>query len=162
MKNNIYIPHIIDFRGRIYSNSLFSPIYNKILRPAYIIGKTNINKKRIYNSKYYKIMKNVFNFNNINEYFKIIIELEVGKMFIKDKLSISNYSIPITEIREEGIKNIKKNIEHKLKSHESVHFQILKNIYFSNNIEHIPCLLDSTASGQQVLSTITKFNKNNL
>jgi len=165
----IYLPHTCDFRGRLYSNSLISPIYNKILRPGLVIGHPPSKEelmtleREALSSKYYTILNRLFKFSSYKDYLLTGIRLEIGKLGLKGLVSIKNPRIPLKDISIEGGFSLDKlrlgSFDFtELGVEDRVYIKILYVKYrglLSGEIpEYIPCLLDATASGQQVLTII--------
>ena len=80
-KTELYIPHNLDFRGRLYSNSLISPIYNKTLRPLLKVYNFDPNWWiGVKSSNYFKYLSRVFKISCKEGYLRVLIRLEVGKL----------------------------------------------------------------------------------
>lgn len=172
-----YLPHSCDFRGRIYSNSLLSPIYNKLLRPAICFGE-DLNEssylfafKKIKCSEYFKQINTFLKINTIQEYLKFCIHLEIGKQKIKEMVSIETPYVHVSKIIEMGSYFIErhKRLEESLNefsSNDRLYIKILANcleVIDSNRFpSYIPCLLDATASGQQVLAIVCDVQDENI
>lgn len=165
----IYLPHTCDFRGRLYSNSLISPIYNKILRPGLVIGhppskeESIILEKETLSSKYYVMLNKQFGFLSYKDYLLVNIRLEIGKLSLKNLVSIKNPQISLKDISIEGSFSLDRlNTDSfnfiGLDAEDRIYIKILytkyKQLLVGKIPSYIPCLLDATASGQQVLTII--------
>ena len=107
-------------------------------------------------------MNEIFNFTSINHYFQVMIELEIGKILIKNLVSVTKPYTSICEIREYGIQIIEGRVDKSsLDLDEKIYMEVL--IYYHKGIlkeipTYIPILLDSTASGQQILAKLCKVS----
>lgn len=163
-KEVLYVPHIFDFRGRIYSDSLLSPIYNKVLRPILQIGEPVTNLEKVKTFKYYYHITKYLNIFNLEDYCKTMIELEVGKLFIKTLVSSSKPSASLRDLATLG-KSILMDLSKHSKDLDLADLVYLKVLNFYHQKinkdfipKYIPLLLDSTASGQQMLCILLEKN----
>lgn len=80
-----YLPHVSDFRGRIYPVSLISPVFNKLLRPVLKVGEHALSsssdlKHEVLDSPYYLAMRETGLFSDYDSYIKSMILQELGKV----------------------------------------------------------------------------------
>jgi len=171
------LPHSCDFRGRIYSSSLLSPIYKKLLRPAICFGEDSNESnylfafEKIKRSDYFKQINTFLKINTIQEYLKFCIHLEIGKQRIKELVSIETPCVHISKIIEKGscfIERYKRSEENlnEFSANDRLYTKILisclETIDSNKFPPYIPCLLDATASGQQVLAIVCGVQDDNI
>lgn len=153
-----YVQHILDFRGRIYSNSILSPTFNKTIRPLICLEQP-IDVTEITSSIYYKKLCKILDISDLNEYYKALIKIDIGKIYSKEIIKENNKnSISAIEFIKKADKIIQNHSREE--SHLDLDEKILLHILLTNvkkNNEskpfddYIPGMYDSTASGQQVL-----------
>lgn len=164
--DHYYVQHIVDFRGRIYSNSILSPTFNKIIRPL-ICFEQEINEMETISSEYYKKLSKILEISDIEDYYRALIKIDIGKLYSKDIIKENKKtSISVKEFIEKADEIIKRNSvkRDELDLDEKILLQILldnaKRESFEPLDNYVPGLYDSTASGQQVLSKYLKVTKN--
>jgi hypothetical protein len=154
LDKEIYLPCFIDNRGRQYYGTLISPTFYKTFRYLYEF----VDKKDIFNLKnskfYQRIIKysyilEEFNADDEKKYFMIVLFIEIGKFFIKNKkeLFIKTEDIIISGLN--NYKNKNKDIDKEELYYLNKIYFILDNIIISNKLEDTIIFKDATASGLQ-------------
>lgn len=159
---NLYFPYIVDFRGRIYMQSLLSITSVKLLR--YIINPNTTNNNIKKNKYYYLIkgylflLKDKLNTELYTEEELIIIILgflNIGKI-VKSSLLKTNNSIKISEFIITGIDIFNSNIQdivtrYVIKNVDDLGFIVSSKIklmeYLNKKSTNFTLVVDSTASG---------------
>ena len=158
-KVQVFVPHSIDFRGRMYSNSLLSPVYNKVIRPSIKLESPDSDWfNKVVNSEYFKNLKKHFVIGSREDYLRTLIKLELGKLYLKELVSAEKTYISITEIAERGELILTNSPRKLLDPDEEIYINSLRRFYKRIGVDEEPdninLLLDSTASGQQVIAYI--------
>lgn len=164
-----YLPCFMDNRGRQYYGTLLSPTFYILFRNLYEFNTTK-DFTNLYTSEFYKrIMKyqhlvNEFDLiKNEKFYVAIILFIEVGKFFMKNK---NEYHISTEKIIELGIKNYRsKNID--LKFDDMLYlnkiYYLLDNLILTRNIEKNTMIFkDATASGLQNYGILLGYKEEKL
>jgi len=154
LDKEIYLPCFIDNRGRQYYGTLISPTFYKTFRYLYEF----VDKKDIFNLKNSKFYQRIieysyileeFNADDEKKYFMIVLFIEIGKFFIKNKkeLFIKTEDIIISGLN--NYKNKNKDIDKEELYYLNKIYFILDNIIISNKLEDTIIFKDATASGLQ-------------
>lgn len=159
----VYIPLYIDFRGRIYFDSIISPTNNKLLREFLVIETKNNDIESLFTSNYYKMISKYFNKIDKygveslkNKYAVIMLLIETGKILIEK--SLSKYEYTTNEIIDLGLNAYENDLKN-----DSIYYTIkmyeLRDLIENGNIGDIMIWRDATASGLQNFSTVFKLKE---
>lgn len=154
LDKEIYLPCFIDNRGRQYYGTLISPTFYKTFRYMYEFADKkdicNLKSSKFYCKiiKYLHILKDL-SIDDERKYFVLVLFIEVGKFFIKDKkeLFIKTEDIIMSGLNNYKIKN--ENVDKEDLYYLNKIYFVLDNIIVSNKLEDTIIFKDATASGLQ-------------
>lgn len=152
----MFLPSFVDNRGRFYFSSFSSPTFCKIFRNLYEFAEKkswkNLENSFFFNEllKYKELIKN-YNLDNKNSYIALVLFIEIGKFFIKDKPNIVTTTEDMIRTGIEEYVNPKKT---KLKLDEKMYIKKIVNeldkLMRQEDIDEGTVIYkDATASGLQ-------------
>lgn len=172
IENNIwdkifYLPSFQDNRIRQYYSSILSPTFYIIIRYLYVFNdvkkminlETSIFFKKIIKFKY---LVEHFNLNFINSYLLIVLLIEVGKFFLKNK---NQHMWKTEEIIDQGLKNykIKTKIDFENMLYLNKIYWLIDELIEKKKIDINSIIFkDATASGLQNYGIILGYKENKL
>lgn len=164
-----YLPGFIDNRERQYYSSLLSPTFYTLIRYLITLSDVvtvfkNLNKSEYYKKILrYKYLINDFNLNDFNAYVFLVLLIEVGKHFIKNK---NSYFISTVEIITLGLHSYTEKIAIK-DFDENLYllkiYQLIDNLLLNGFCDFNTLIFkDATASGLQNYGVLLGYRPDKL
>jgi hypothetical protein len=171
--NGFYLAYFLDFRGRVYSHSIISPVGNRIFRFLYSYGQysnDDLSNFKFKNTCLAPFIKKLFlqnnlhkNYSNINLnddvhlHYVYTFFLEMGKIFKKKHLIRLGGKFSIFNFLEIGAQEFKTFDPHGEDFETLLEYNYVKNILTkanNNDKSQIIIYKDATASAIQLLMLV--------